>query len=113
MPLIYRSMLREGEKPKVGGTATMLGVRVRPSKDADILVADDGTVVPNTGGMSVAPAWRSLPRHRISKRLRDKIEGATGPQNAFCWRMGSGAFVTAPVASGLVLSPESETHGTV
>jgi hypothetical protein len=42
-----------------------------------------------------------------------KLKGATGPPNAFCWRMGSGAFVTAPVASGLVLNPNSEIHGTV
>jgi hypothetical protein len=81
MPFIYRSMLIDGDKPKVGCSATALGVRVAPAKDADLPVGPDGLVLPNTGGMSVAPAWRSLPIFRISKRLRDKIEGASGSRS--------------------------------
>jgi hypothetical protein len=113
MPLIYRSMLIDGNKPKVGGSATTLGVRVPPAKDTDILAEADGTVLPKTGGMSVAPAWRRLPIFRISKRLRDKIEGASGSRNAFCWRMGTGPFVPGPIALGLALNVDSEIHGTV
>jgi hypothetical protein len=113
MPVIYRSMLIDGGKPKIGCSAITLGVRVPPSKDADIPVGPDGSVHPNTGGMSVAPAWRSLPIFRISKRLRDKIEGASGSRHVFCWRMGEGAFVAGSVAQGLVLNADSDTHGTV
>src|SRR5712664_1993767 len=100
MPLIYRSMLIDGNKPKVGCSATTLGIRVPPAKDADLAVGLDGIVLPNSGGMSVAPAWRRLPIFRISKHRRDKIEGASGSGNAFCWRMGTGAFVAGPVALG-------------
>ncbi len=113
MPVIYRSMLIEDDKPKNGSTATTLGVRVPPDKNADISVEVDGTVLPNTGGMSVAPAWRSLPIFRISRRLRDKIEGAAGSADVFCWRMGNGPFIAGIVASGLVLNPDSMIHGTV
>src|SRR6266446_5522215 len=108
MPRIYRSMLADGGKPKVGCSAVMLGVRVPPNKDADLPVESDGTVRPNTGGMSVAPAWRYLPRWRISKRLRDKVEGASGRVDAFCWRMGSGGFDAEELSTGLVLRPDGD-----
>jgi hypothetical protein len=42
-----------------------LGVRVPPDAKADIAVGAEGMVEPRTGGMSVAPAWRLLPVHRI------------------------------------------------
>jgi hypothetical protein len=86
---------------------------VSPDRNADIPAEVDGTVLPNTGVMSVAPAWRSLPFFRISRRLRDKIEGAAGSADVFCWRMGSGPFIAGTVASGLVLNPDSTIHGTV
>ena len=113
MPLIYRSMCKDGEKPLVGCSASALGCRIPPDPKADLPVGSDGTVQPNTGGMSVSPHWRMLPRWRIPRRLRDKIEGAAGSLNLFCWRMGTGSFVPEPVATGLVLRPDSDTHGTV
>ena len=113
MPLIYRSMRADDNKPVVGCSATALGVRAPPAENADIPVEPDGTVRPNTGGMSVAPAWRRLPRWRISRRLRDKVEGAAGSPNVFCWRMGSGSFVAEQVATGLSLRPDSDIPGTV
>jgi hypothetical protein len=113
MPVIYRSMLMDGDRPRTGCTAITLGVRVPPDDNADILVQPDGTVVPDTGGMSVAPSWRTLPIFRISRRLRDKIEGATGRQDVYCWRMGNGPFLAGTLASGLVLKPDSAAHGTV
>ena len=113
MPLIYRSMVADGEKPRVGCSAVTLGVRRPPDKNADLPVEADGTVHPNTGGMSVAPAWRQLPLHRICERLRDKVEGARGRLDAVCWRMGSGAFVAESVSAGLFLRPDSNEHGTV
>jgi hypothetical protein len=113
MPTIYRSMEKEDGKPKVGNSPTTLGVRVPPDKNADLPVESDGTVRPNTGGMSVAPAWRHLPRWRISRRLRGQIEGASGSPNVFCWRMGSGPFIAERVATHLLLHPDSSAHGTV
>jgi hypothetical protein len=113
MPVIYRSMLRDGDQPQVGYSAKTLGVRVPPDAKPDLPVEADGSVRPNTGGMSVAPAWRLLPRWRISRRLREKVEGAAGGLDVFCWRMGTGPFVAEPVAAGLQLRPDSESHGTV
>ncbi len=113
MPLIYRSMRADGGKPVVECSATALGVRVPPSERADLPVDSDGTVCPKTGGMSVAPAWRYLPLWRISRRLRGKVEGATGRLDVFCWRMGSGPFVPERVATGLLLRLDSEKHGIV
>jgi hypothetical protein len=113
MPTIYRSMLAEEGKPKIGCSATSLGVRVPPDKNSDVPVDADGTVQPNTGGMSVSPGWRSLPVWRIPRRLRGKIEGASGSPKLFCWRMGTGPFVEDAVAEDLVLKPDSATHGTV
>ena len=71
MPLIYRAMRRDFRdgKPLVGDSAATLGVRLPPDKHFDIPVEADGTVMPLTKGMSVAPNWRSLPRHRIQFEL--------------------------------------------
>jgi hypothetical protein len=113
MPLIYRSMQADSGLPAIGNLASALGVRLPPSKDADLPVDADGAVHPNTGGMSVAPSWRCLPPWRISKRLRGKVEGASGSANVFCWRMGAGEFAAERVAPGLQLNPDSDTHGTV
>lgn len=38
MPLIYRAMLKDGDKPRVGSKKNMLGVRVPPDKPFDIPV---------------------------------------------------------------------------
>lgn len=81
MPQIDRAMTREGNKPKLGSTARTLGVRVPPACFHDIPVDPDGTVAPRTGGMSVAPAWRALPLHRIPRRLRHLVPWAAGNDN--------------------------------
>src|SRR6516164_4279167 len=65
MPLVYRAMLADGDRPQVGQTALSLGVRVPPDENADVAVSADGMAEPRSGGMSVAPAWRMLPVHRI------------------------------------------------
>jgi hypothetical protein len=109
MPLIYRSMKKEGEHPQVGRSATTLGVRI----PGDIAVDDSGRVAPGTGGMSVAPAWRSLRSHRIPRRLKDFCSDATGPNHIYCWKMGEGEFTDAPLASGLNFRRGSATHGLV
>jgi hypothetical protein len=59
MPKIYRTMLADGGKPKVGSASKLLGVRFAPNPRADIPVDEHGNVHPETGGMSVAPERRS------------------------------------------------------
>jgi hypothetical protein len=107
MPLIYRAMTREGDRPKLGPTARTLGVRPR-----DIPVVD-GSVAPGTGGMSVAPSWRDLPSHRIPRRLARLAPDAAGSNDDACWRTGEGPFGPGPVAEGLALRPDKPTHGLV
>ena len=65
MPLVYRSMAVDGDKPMIGSTARTLGVRPGDGPHDGISVDERGNVSPNTGGMSVAPAWRDLESHRI------------------------------------------------
>lgn len=106
MPLIYRAMTPEGDRPKVGPTARSLGARV----PGDI-AACDGHVLPNTGGMSVAPSWRSLPPHRIPRRLSYFAPDAAGSNVDACWKMGDGPFESGHLDEGLALRPVSPIHG--
>lgn len=108
MPLIYRAMARNGDRPRIGNTARDLGVRV----PGDIPV-HLGQVSPGTGGMSVAPTWRDLPPWRIPKRLIDLTPDAAGKDEDACWRMGDGPFEDARVAELLNLRPDRPTHGVV
>ena len=113
MPLIYRTMFSDGNKPVVGSSANTLGVRVAPAVVQDLAVAGDGSVQPGTGGMSVAPAWRGLPDHRIPRRLKAKCPQATGNDKLHCWRMGDGPFVACALTSDLLLAPDSASHANV
>jgi hypothetical protein len=110
MPLVFRAMKRDEDGlPTVEPTANGLGVR--PGTDVD--VDAQGNVAVNGKGMSVASSWRSLPISRIPKRLRDKVPGARGSNNTFCFKTGSGPFQAGPFAPGLDLVPDSTTHGCV
>jgi hypothetical protein len=116
MPLVYRAMLADGDRPQVGPSALALGVRVPPDEHADIAVGAEGMVEPRTGGMSVAPAWRLLPVHRIPRRLRAKFPRAAGKNSFFLWRMGDGPFAEGPFAERLLFRPDPEKpnkHGFV
>jgi len=55
--------------PKVGRSSREIGIRIeRPIRD--LHVGEDGTVVPGTGGMSVAlDAARNLPKPRLPRSL--------------------------------------------
>jgi hypothetical protein len=102
--------------PTFGPAAGSLGVRLPPDKHADIPVDGLGMVAPRTGGMSVAPAWRFLPVHRIPRRLRVKFPRAAGKNDLHIWRMGDGPFESGPFAERLVLRPDPEKpdrHGFV
>jgi hypothetical protein len=116
MPLVYRAMLADGSRPEVGPSGLALGVRVPPAEHADIDVGSGGLVEPRTGGMSVAPAWRLLPAHRIPRRLRDRFPRASGKNQVFLWRTGEGSFTQGPFADRLLFRPDPEKpdkHGFV
>lgn len=113
MPLIYRTMLREGASPKVGPSKKELGVKLGSGRHDDVAPDAEANVGPGMGGMSVAPHWEDLPTHRIPRRLRPKCAEAAGSDNCFCWRMGSGPFENSAVNEQLNLFVDSIHHGTV
>jgi hypothetical protein len=113
MPRLFRSMIAEDGKPKVGAEAKMLGVRVAPHPHPDIPVDPTGIVNPNSGGMSVAPEWRKLPWHLIPKRLHPR---GRAHSDVKCWRLGDGEFKDGAVNPDLFfrLDPAApEKHGVV
>lgn len=113
MPLVYRSMLRDGDRPEIGPDKKMLGVKVAGDQYDDITPDATGRVHPGTGGMSVSPAWRDLPPHRIPKRLRAICPKAAGNNGMECWRLGSGPFESGSITDRLHLRVDSQTHGLV
>lgn len=118
MPLIYRSMLADGDKPLVGSENNNLGVRVRPHPRADIPVNPDGSVSPSTGGLSVNPSLEALTKrpHLVPRRLKNRFPGARGVEQLIIWRMGEGVFQAGAVADSLMLRPDKKAapeHGVV
>jgi len=107
MPRVYRIMKKDDdERPTLGPRS--LGVR---SSEVDVDGANHVQV--NGKGMSVSPRWRDISITRIPRRLRDKVRGALGSNNSFCFRFGSGPFMKGPFALGLTLEPDSPHHGTI
>jgi hypothetical protein len=115
MPKIYRVMRKAADnKPVIDATGKGLGVRGTPVNGvADVDLDTDGNVLLNNKGMSVVPTWRDLPYFLVPKRLSDKVLGARGAVNTFCFTMGEGPFGDAPVAPGLDLKVDRPTHGNV
>jgi hypothetical protein len=113
MPLVYRAMLRDGDKPKIGPTKKTLGVKAGNDPHDDIAPDANGNVWPGTGGMSVVPNWRDLPAHRIPERLQRICPKARGKNDYGCWRMGDGPFENGDVAPQLVLVVDKPSHGTI
>jgi hypothetical protein len=115
MPKIYRSMKKElDDKPIVDATGKGLGVRSDPVNGVvDIDVDDAGMVLMNGKGMSVAPAWRDLPIHLISQRLRTIFPAARGRMNLYCFSSGEGNFANGKVSDSLTLVVDQPKHGVV
>ena len=115
MPKIDRSMRKTNdEKPLVDATGKGLGVRGQPVNGVvDVDLYQDGKVILNSKGMSVAPRWRDLPYFLISKRLIDRFPGARGATDIWCFTMGEGPFAEGAVADGLDLKIDSPKHGVV
>jgi hypothetical protein len=121
MPLIWRGMTKDGNRPHVGRGAQLLGVRFGPlDQGRDIDPDREGVVHPEKGGMSVSPRVEALPPHRLPRRLRDvypeRFPNARAPNTLYCWSMGEGAFEAGRVAEGLRLRvdpDDPERHGFV
>ncbi|HEX5445096.1 MAG TPA: hypothetical protein VFW87_14755 [Pirellulales bacterium] len=114
MPLMYRVMTPDGDKPKIGNTARTLGVRVPPNPDFDIEVNADGTVEPGKGGMSVSPDILALPKHRAPVRyIAFKPDARGRHDDDICWRMSDGPFADGKIGDRLVLRVDSNDHGMV
>ncbi len=75
----------------------------------DISSDSNGTVYPNTGGISVARSIADLLPHLIPRRLRDHFEDATGKDNRFVWSMGEGDFSEGIAAENLFLRRKPES----
>jgi hypothetical protein len=67
---MFRAMKTEADGfPKVGRSSREIGIRIE-GPIRDIPVAEDGTVEPGTGGMSVAlDAAKNLPKPRLPRSL--------------------------------------------
>ena len=115
MPKIYRSMKKaEDGKPVVDASGKGLGVRGTPVNGVtDVDLDDQGRVALNGKGMSVAPAWRSLPYFLIPERLNDKVSRARGSNQLRCFTMGEGPFADSPVTDALELLVDKPNHGVV
>jgi hypothetical protein len=104
MPTIYRAMKRADDGlPIVGSSSKELGVRVPPNVNSDIDLNEMGGVILNGKGMSVAENWRRLLPHLIPKRLKTILAGASGSNNAACFRLGNGPFAAGPLNGRLQL----------
>lgn len=113
MPRIYRVMLTDADGgPQVGDKACQLGVRLDGAHQ-DIAADENGQVHPQTGGMSVNPSFETLPKHRVPRRLRARLPGASGNDRNSCFRMNDGPFLGSSLTPQLRLRPNSESHGLV
>jgi hypothetical protein len=99
---LFRAMKIEGDGlPKVERSGRGLGVRI-DGPVRDIAVAQDGTVEPGTGGMSVAlDAAENLPKPRLPKSL-----GGEGRDPVFTMSM-------AGVPQALLVRPDRYPHALV
>ncbi len=116
MPRIFRSMKKDADGfPLVDQTNKGLGVCAGVvSGVVDIRVDESGNVVRDAKeGMSVAPNWRKLPPHLISRRLVDKVPKASGSPALCCFRMGEGPFEDGSLTDDLDFVRDKETHGVV
>ena len=99
---IFRAMKAETDGlPKVGRSGRELGVRVDGAV-RDLPVAEDGTVAPETGGMSVAlDAAQSQPKPRLPRSL-----GGEGGDPVF-------GMLAAEVPRSLIVRTDRYPHALV
>ena len=99
---MFRAMKVEPDGlPKVGRSSRELGVRL-DGPTIDISVGEDGTVEPETGGMSVAlDAARNLPKPRLPRSL-----GGEGRDPVF-------TMFKADIPKNLLVRPDRPKHALV
>lgn len=107
-------MRRNGDVPELGRTASTLGVRV----PADIEPDSNGDVEPDgESGLSVRPTLDAYPATWIPRRLQqldpDRWRNASGNNNAWGFRLGSGEFAQSRIGERLLLSPDKSDHGVI
>lgn len=109
MPKALRVMTIEDGKPARGDSSSRLGVRV----PHDIPVDSGNVVYPGTGGVSVSPSISALPPHRVPKRFRGVVQGASGSDHDAIWSIGDGSFEQGLLTGDLELRPDPRTsrHG--
>ena len=78
-------------------------MRVPPNPNGDVDLDENGTVILNGKGMSVAENWRRLLPHLVPKRLKPIFPGASGSNNVACYRFGQGPFLPGPLNTQLAL----------
>ena len=96
MTMYFRAMTPDADRlPAVGDSARKLGVRV----PQDVTPDANGTVIPQSGGMSVAPdsMW-NLPNHR---RPRGLGRGSTGPEQDYVYSLASACLEPRGLTSRL------------
>lgn len=100
--IIFRAMKEDSDgKPLVGRLARTLGVRIE-GQYRDIPINEDGTVHPNTGGMSVTPnTLERLPVFRLPKSL-----GGEGRDPVF-------SFQVVDLPSTLALRRDKPNHALI
>lgn len=95
--------------PKVGSNSKELGVRVEPPLNAqnnwqaDVKV-ENGLVVLNGEGMSVAEHWRHLKPWLIPSPLKGLMKDARGSDALTCYRFGEGPFESNALNDSLALA---------
>lgn len=112
MPRVFRSMVRDGNRPLIAASRDALGVVPGAPPGGDIQV-EAGMVQPKSGGLSVTRSWKDLPPSRIPKRLRHLMPDARGSKKFCCWQLGEGEFAAGKVDDNLVLRVDSPTHGLI
>jgi hypothetical protein len=107
-------MRPDGDRPMLGTSSRTLGIRLPPSKHADISeLNEDGTIEPGKGGLSVSPGIGDLPKFLVPNRLGNVAPGAKGDDNDICWSIGTGPFASGPVNDWLTLRVDRPNHGLI
>ena len=108
---MYRIMVSADDKPAVGNGRNMLGVRVEPDSNPDV-VEVNGLVLVAAGGMSVNMCLCAMPPSMVPRRLRDIVRGAknTGDDGRHIWRTSQGTFVSSPVNEHLSLRVDLDSR---
>lgn len=114
MARVFRTMLADGHRPRVGDRDDMLGVRT----GIDVKPDKAGNVAPGKG-MSVGRAWHELPLMKIPRRLEDKMPNGfpipRGSNEPCIWQMGDGPFVDGDLENDLRLrvTPTKPKHAQI